>query len=130
VCRPELHDALLGIAENRSANAFDLPSLALPPPSPRVPADVFTKVQLLAIGTFRNLLNYSEEFWKYSSSESRFPSLCSKVPDDRSSPCEPSVIVELLKTVSVLVAHRADPVRANDPIPCVDIFLQVLAINR
>jgi hypothetical protein len=50
--------------------------------------------------------------------------------DDRSSPCYPSVIVELLDTVSVLIAHLADPLTANDLILCVDIFLQVLTINH
>jgi hypothetical protein len=85
---------------------------------------------MLAIASFRNLLNYPEELCSYSFRESRFPSLCSKMLDDCSSPCDPSVIVELLNTVSVLVAHLADPITAHDLIPCVDIFLPVLAINR
>jgi hypothetical protein len=122
VCTPELHDALLGIAESRNGYAFDRPSPALLPASLRVPANVFTEVELLAIGAFRILLNYSEELCRYSFRQSRFLSLCSKMLDDRSSPCDPEVIVKLVKTVSFLVNHLADPLTANDFISCTNIF--------
>jgi hypothetical protein len=82
-CRRKLHDALLGIAENRNASAFDSPGSPLLPPSPRVPEGVFTEVQMLAIGTFLNQLNCCEKLRGYSFRESRFPSLGSKMLYDR-----------------------------------------------